>query len=221
MIPRFLLALLMLVACLVLGSQPAQAHAALIGSNPQDGAVLSRAPERFLLHFSEPASPLVLRLTTPQGGTSELSASEVRGQVVEITPPAGLGNGTHVLSWRVVSADGHPVGGSLVFSIGASHTSGRQAMKSKSDIAVLLGLWSLRVLLYVGLFAGIGGAFFVAWIIGRSRLRRDLQPVVLAAIACGLVAAVLSVAGQGLDALGVADSAPTARAVWLQGGRPS
>ncbi len=32
-------------------------------------------------------------------------------------PP--LPDGTHVLSWRVISADGHPVGGSLIFSIGA------------------------------------------------------------------------------------------------------
>ncbi|WP_046864149.1 copper resistance protein CopC [Microvirga massiliensis] len=219
MTPRFLLALLILVACLALGSQPARAHAALIGSDPQDGAILSRAPERLLLHFSEPVSPLVLRLTLPQGGTSELSASEVRGQVVVLAPPAGLGNGTYVLSWRVVSADGHPVGGSLVFSIGASHASGRQAMKSKPDIAVLLGLWSLRVLLYVGLFAGVGGAFFVAWIIGRSHLRRDVQPVVLCATACGLVAALLTVGWQGLDALAVPVSALTDRAVWLQGWR--
>jgi CopC domain len=32
--------------------------------------------------------------------------------------PGGLSRGTHLVSWRVVSADGHPVGGALTFSVG-------------------------------------------------------------------------------------------------------
>ena len=32
-------------------------------------------------------------------------------------PSAELGAGTYVLVWRVVSADGHPVAGSLTFSV--------------------------------------------------------------------------------------------------------
>ena len=37
---------------------------------------------------------------------------------VTIRLPEGLMAGTHLLSWRVISADSHPVGGALTFSIG-------------------------------------------------------------------------------------------------------
>ena len=35
-----------------------------------------------------------------------------------VDDPASLGRGTFVLGWFVVSADGHPISGSLSFSVG-------------------------------------------------------------------------------------------------------
>jgi copper transport protein len=217
MTPRLLLALLLLAVSLALGSRPALAHAALIGSEPRDGAVVPHAPERLILHFNEPVSPLILRLVDPRGQATELAAFEMRGQVVDIASPAGLGNGTHILSWRVVSADGHPIGGSLVFSIGAAGAIDRPAATPQSSITTRFGLWFTRVLLYVGLFAGVGGAFFAAWVAGRSNLRPGARHVVLGAIACSLLAAVLSVGFQGLDVLAAPVGALTDGAVWFRG----
>ena len=75
-----------------------------------------------------------------------------------------LTDGTHVLVWRVVSEDGHPVGGSLVFSLGAPSAGGQPEADAPADRAVQAALWLGKVVLYVGLFFGVGGAFFLAWI---------------------------------------------------------
>ena len=47
-----------------------------------------------------------------------MSTVRAADQSVVITLPDDLPRGTQVVSYRVVSQDGHPVAGSLVFSIG-------------------------------------------------------------------------------------------------------
>ena len=86
--------------------------------------------------------------------------------------------GTHVLSWRVISADGHPVGGALMFSIGAPSAQPAADADSRADRGVRTALWAIKVVLYVGLFVGIGGAFFWAWIAEPDSRRRS-QPWLL------------------------------------------
>ncbi|MGO4841593.1 copper resistance protein CopC, partial [Rhizobiaceae sp. 2RAB30] len=92
---------------LAVSSVPALAHATLIRSEPVDGSVVASTPERFTLIFSEPVSPLVLKLIDPGGESRALTDYRVEGEEVGVAVPS-LGEGTHVLSWRVVSADGHP-----------------------------------------------------------------------------------------------------------------
>src|SRR5215210_205147 len=96
----------------------AEAHATLLESTPRDGAVLMAWPPAFELTFNEPVAPLVLRLIG-SAGSETLSGSTSRADRLSIRAPQTLPHGTYVLSWRVISADGHPIGGSLVFSIGA------------------------------------------------------------------------------------------------------
>ena len=99
------------------------AHASLTATQPPDGAVVAAAPTKLALSFSEPVSPLALKLLQPDGSSIELERFVLRDRTVEIETPPGLSTGTHVLSWRVVSEDGHPVGGSIIFSIGAPSSS--------------------------------------------------------------------------------------------------
>ena len=117
-----------------------------------------------------------------------------------------------MLSWRVVSADGHPVGGSVVFSIGAA-SAAPPAVTEAIDRPVR-ALWLARLALYLGLFFGVGGAFFLAWIgsvFGRAKV------VVLGSLHLGLVAALLSVGLQGLDALDLPLAALAKPAIWDAG----
>src|SRR5262245_13628289 len=166
--------------------------------------MLAEPPAVLRLTFNEPVSPLVMRLIGPSGEVITPAAA-AENSVVTVTPPR-LRQGTHVLSWRGVSAGGHPVGGSLLFSVGTA-TQPVSGPQSAGNPLVQAGLWAAKLVIYAALFVGIGGAFFRAWfdvplpnsspVAGEGRVRAWL----VALLAAGLVATALSVGLQGLDAL--------------------
>jgi copper transport protein len=159
--------------------------------------VVEHAPSRYLLTFSEPASPLALKLVKPDGGSIALDLYQLRDRTVEIEAPSSLSRGTHVLSWRVVSEDGHPIGGSVVFSIGEASVQA-PAVENQIDWRVRGGLWLSKLALYVGLFMGVGGVFAKAVLMPRLASGRRF---VGAALVIGAGGAILSGGFQGLDAL--------------------
>ena len=83
---------------------PASSHAALVKAAPADGAVLREAPAALTLVFNEPISPLVIRVIGPDGQPVALPDARVENATISIPVPR-LQRGTHVLSWRVVSAN--------------------------------------------------------------------------------------------------------------------
>src|SRR3954463_6195157 len=193
----------------------AYAHASLVKASPADGAVVPVAPAVLSLTFNEPVSPLVIRLIGPDGASIEPDAVVAENNTVTVTAPATLKRGTHVLSWRVISADGHPVGGSLLFSIGAPSAQ-PAAEADRGERGVLPAVWAAKVVLYAALFVGIGGAFFSAWIADPVSRRRS-QPWLLMLLAAGLVAAPASVALQGVDALELPLSGLAQKVSWQTG----
>lgn len=190
--PSFAVALILWMA----SATAAFSHATLVSSQPADGAVLDRAPAMLVLSFNEAVAPLVFKLLGPDGAPIGVTAPADGGATLRIPVPR-LARGTHVLSWRVVSADGHPVGGALLFSIGGVTASPFQAAESSPVRGALFVV--ARVLLFVGLFGGIGGSLFLALhrrpIPGAARAARI-------AIGAGLIALPLLLALQALDSLG-------------------
>jgi copper transport protein len=189
------------------------AHASLVKADPADGAVVREAPATLKLTFNEPVSPLVMRLISPAGELIALGDVATENATVTIAAPPDLRRGTHALSWRVISADGHPVAGSLLFSIGAP--SAPPSADGLGDRSVRVALWAAKVVIYVGLFIGIGGAFFRAWI--GDQASPAAVPWLVAALAAGLVATPISVGLQGLDALGLPLSGLQQKIAWQSG----
>lgn len=192
--------LLLAAAALSTVQGEALAHAALVHADPEDGAVVATPPKSFVLTFSEPVSPIVLKLTEPGGDTAVLDHFMLHDSTLDIEAPAGLGGGTYVLNWRVISEDGHPVSGSAVFSIGAPGAQTAPAAAGSIDWPVRVAIWLARIALYAGLFIGVGGAFFRNWIGEGSPAA---SRIALLTVLVGLIAAPLSVGLQGLDALGL------------------
>jgi copper transport protein len=194
-------AALLVALCL---ATDAFAHASLVSAEPADGSVVASSPKTLQLQFNESVSPAVVSLIDAAGRTRAVTVRAVDQSVV-IVLPDDLPPGTQVVSYRVVSQDGHPVAGSLVFSIGVATANAAQS--NGGPVAILV--WLARIGVYLGLFAGVGGVFFAAWIgPGPSGAR-----VIMGSLAIGLVSAVASLGLQGLDLLnlpliGLASVAP-------------
>jgi copper transport protein len=195
-VPR-VFALLVWLLMTGLHAPEACAHASLVKAEPADGAVIAAAPSAMTLTFNEPVSPLLVRLLDPAGKEIAPLAVTADNAALTVSVPTALNRGTHALSWRVISADGHPVGGSLIFSIGAPSAQSAVAVQRAPTVPALL--WTAKVAIYVGMFVGVGGALFRAWI-ADARARRSGASA-MAALAIALIAVPFSVGLQGLDAL--------------------
>jgi len=181
-------------------------HASLISTEPGDGSMMSQAPNTVRLRFNEPVTPASIKLIDGTGRARDDVSVSAHDNVVEISLPDNL-HGTQLVSYRVVSADGHPVGGSLVFSVGMPVNE----ITPPSDRAPALDvlIWLARIGVYIGLFAGVGGTFFAVWI-----ARANCPRVIVPALAIGFVSAVSACGLQGLDLLGLAPADIVTSAPW-------
>lgn len=196
---------------LMLSGSAASAHAQLLTSEPTANAVVMTVPDAVRLTFNEPVNPLVVSLIGPDGVAADLLEGAKGGAVVSIALPQGLGDGTHVVSWRVASIDGHPIAGSLVFSIGEA--TGTPTLAAPSEEGTKIALWSGKLALFVALFVGVGGAVFAA----VSGAGAGTQRVALGLTLTGLVIAPLTLGLQGLDALGLPLTGLVDGKVWAAG----
>jgi copper transport protein len=209
----FVLVSVLLAALVQAGA--ALAHASLIRSEPADRAVTALPPSMLTLEFNEPVSPLVLRLVKPSGDTTELEDVVADNATLRIRLPEGLTPGTHLVSWRVISADSHPVGSALTFSIGQPSAQ-PAAPGFSSDRRVPWAVWTAKLGLYIGLILGVGGAFYAAWI-AVEPLSPGTGKIVVAALACGAAAAAVSIGLQGVDGLSLPLSDLKQPHVWAVG----
>lgn len=119
--PRALRALVVTAVAglaLLLGAAPALGHAQFLGSDPEEGATLDTAPDQVSLQFNEniPAEFAAVTVVGPDGEqyqTGEVSAGD--GTVVTTVElgPAG----EYEIGYRVISDDGHPISGSVPFTL--------------------------------------------------------------------------------------------------------
>jgi copper transport protein len=172
----------------------ASAHASLVSTEPGDGSVLAHTPKTVQLRFNETVTPAVIRLIDAAGRTRDDASVRAIDETITITLPENLPRGTQVVSYRVISADGHPVAGSMLFSIGAV-TGAAAVPKNAGSVNGLI--WLARIGVYLGLFVGVGGAFFAAWI-GQTGAG---SAALISATVVGLFSAAASTGLDGLDVL--------------------
>ena len=115
---RAALAVLLALSFLPLGPVgPARAHTGLSSSNPATGATLTTAPR-------EDVRPqfTALRLTVGAGPGTPLRPRVSGGTVRALLPrqPDAAATAEWRVAYRVVSSDGYPVGGTVIFTVRAS-----------------------------------------------------------------------------------------------------
>lgn len=116
-----LAALLMLILCCVLLPNKVQAHASLLQASPHANEQRSDSPGQVELVFSEPVeregySLRVLNLDKQSMANQEAALSSDRRSLTLALPQ--LPTGTYLVSYHIISSDGHPVEGTYLFSVG-------------------------------------------------------------------------------------------------------
>ncbi|HEY9411440.1 MAG TPA: copper resistance CopC family protein [Jiangellaceae bacterium] len=112
----------------VVTASPATAHNTLISSSPEDGSTATTQPGVVELTFDQPVQNRFAQVAvvdpderTYQSGDPEIVGATVT-QAVDDLP-----DGEYTIAYRVVSADGHPVSGTVTFTMAAGGTSSPSA----------------------------------------------------------------------------------------------
>ncbi|NGZ77764.1 copper resistance CopC/CopD family protein [Saccharibacillus alkalitolerans] len=148
----------LLIAALVLPGL-ASAHATLLSSTPADQTSVAQMPEQIELTFNE----------TIQGEFMSISVTDTAGKDMPVGQAALSPDDTHIvqaeiggefpdgiytMNWRVVSADGHPIRGTIRFGVGsdgvltdagvaggaADYTPGADTVAQRAALYTLLSL---------------------------------------------------------------------------------
>ena len=180
---RWLLAVAVVVVAVLGVAAPADAHAELVDTDPDQGAVLDRMPEVVTLTFNEHvrAVPDGVRVYDARGGELDSSATTRDDDLLVVIGEDDV-EGTIVVAWRVVSLDGHPIVGTLSFSVGAPSADpvvppGAASAPRAVSVALSLVRWPS----YVGLLLAVGLIWFLVLVVPaqldasagvRRRLRR-------------------------------------------------
>ena len=218
MIRRALLAAVL--ALIAQGALPAavSAHATLLGTVPARGAQLERPPARVELRFDESVEAAFgsLKVFDPRGNPVRVGVVTSRGARVAVKLPRVLGDGTYTATYRVISADGHPVSGGFVFSVGDAGPAAKSVdallgggtgritssafavVRAIQYGAIALGLGSLAFLLLCwlpGLRAVAGGD--AAWQAASDAFAFRTQRIIVAACLAGLLSGLAALVLQG------------------------
>jgi copper transport protein len=181
---------------LALTAGRAEAHAVLLASEPADRAVLATAPAEIRLQFDEPVQPIVLRMLDGEGRVVATGAGPA-AMDLRLTLPPGLAAGPYVVSYRVTSADSHPVGGSILFAVGAEPEGWRAAggdgaaeFWTKPSILVRAVDDAARLI-------AVGGALFLLLIARDRASMLSLRPLLLGAALVAIMTSGLGIGMQG------------------------
>lgn len=190
------------------GTLSASAHAELLSTTPEDGAVLEEAPSHAELRFNEPVQLIdgAIRLFPGDGSTPLVLEARTVDSTVTINLPDDLADGSYALSYRIVSADGHPIGGAISFQIGAgTPTSGAPdlAELDGTPAATETAVSFLTVLQYLGLLVFAGLLFFDRIVLRtRGSADRGVRRLLVWAFGAALGASVVLVPLSALRIVG-------------------
>ncbi|MDF2976855.1 MAG: pcoC [Actinomycetospora sp.] len=110
---------LLALLALLFTSGTAAAHDVVTGSDPADGATVATAPTQVSVTFDEAPQPGLATLTVvgPDGAHHEQGPVTTQGDVVSVPVGPLPAAGAYEIGYRIVSSDGHPVSGSIAFTL--------------------------------------------------------------------------------------------------------
>ncbi|WP_176556391.1 FixH family protein [Rubellimicrobium rubrum] len=185
-------------------------------TEPTDSTVLPDLPDEVVIHFNEPVALTRAQVLGPEGeDVLPPERAEAREDELHLDLPEELDQGTYTVSYHVVSLDGHPIAGSLVFSVGAA---------SQSSGAVEDGTagwrWAFvaaRVALYLALLGAVGAVAYGHLVRSGTRTQHEMRRVTATAAILGVGAAVVALGLQGCLLMGGPPGILIRPATWVTG----
>lgn len=206
------------IAVAALAALPAEAsgHAILTHSTPHRGDAVPAPPPQVQFDFNEPVEVAAgnLRVYDAEGERiDEGTVTRPANSPLKVAVPIArdTAEGVYTATYRVVSADGHPVRGGFAFTIGTPPPDAAQTAptvaglleRDESGPAVEILYGVARGLHYAALLLLIGtvGLLTVAW--PRAGVATHWpRRLLLAAAATGIVSSLVALSMQGLLATG-------------------
>jgi copper transport protein len=217
---------ILVAVCAGVFAPAAMAHAVLESTKPARGETLKAQPRLITFGFSEPVE-------SSFGAVRVYNAKGNQVQSGEVTHPGGqsfvaiglrprLAQGSYTATFRVISADSHPVSGGFVFSIGkAGATPKTVAQLTAADkvgritavsfgvargvsyaaIAFAIGALAFLILIWLPALRSVAGADH-RWLEASERFSRRLHALLVVGLAAGLVGQVCQIVFQGATATG-------------------
>jgi copper transport protein len=225
---RLRTALLLGLLALLVTPAVALGHAELLEVSPGRGEQLDAAPRQVTLRFTESVEARfggvrVFDGTGKQVDDGRLIRPGGRADSVGVGLPEGLPDGTYTATYRVISADSHPISGGSVFVVGEGGAAGGVAVSDLLDqgeagAVTGVGFAIVRGLSYAAMAVVLGGLLFVlvvwgpalreladasqAWREASAAFAARAQRLVGIGVGVGLVTSVLGLVFQGATAAG-------------------
>jgi copper transport protein len=176
----------------------AHGHAVVVETVPADGALLDTAPKVVVIRFNEPVTPVAAQVLNAAGDVmTPADAARVQGDELRIALPSRMAQGSYIASYRVISADSHPVGGSIVFSVGRVSDRMAAPMGAANDRGWTAAMVIIRAILYAGILGGAGGVLFLLVVGPIGEAARVTGRIAAVMAATGSLAALIAIGVQG------------------------
>jgi len=185
----------------------ALAHAILQASDPGSNSVVRTSPKTVSLRFNEAVETAFgsIRVYDCNGGRVD-SGKIVRPtkDSVAVTIDRRLARGTYTVTWRVISADSHPVAGAFVFNVKKANAGSCKQVFGATTPGTIDALFKFMRGLDFGLILlVVGGAIALALVLRsaapelRTRLFRILGGLAFGLVVVGALCIVLQGAVAG------------------------
>jgi copper transport protein len=228
------LAAIVVAAVALVVAPSALAHAELQSSEPARGAVVPRQPAQLTLRFTEPVELAfgAVRVFDAAGGRVDDGRAahlDGDGSALAVGLRPGLPDGSYTATYRVISADSHPVSGGFVFSIGTPGGAPARPVDEligggggHGPVGTAAGV--TRWLAYVAIAVGVGAIGFLLlvwrpalaatagagreWAAAAGRFDRRARAILAGAAVAGIASGVAGIVLQGAVAadISVADA---------------
>ena len=212
------LVMAIVVANLLTGTDEALAHAILIETEPASQASLAAPPSEIVLVFSEAVTPVVLRLFDVEGKTIA-EVNDTRGKSSRLILPlrSRITDGQYLVSYRVMSADTHPIAGAFSFSVGTSGTVDGFRIEEQGFEPARAMVLVNRLLQFISLFIAAGTVFFCVLVRPPGYAENSLRKIATIASAVAVATYILAIGVGGADMAGVGLISLMEYSVWKLG----